>query len=35
LWDGAIEIAGQAVATDFASTFEDNSSIKVCGFDLS
>jgi acetyl-CoA acetyltransferase len=35
LWDSAIEIAGQAVATDFASTFEGNSSIMVCGFDLS
>jgi acetyl-CoA acetyltransferase len=35
LWDRAVEIAGQAVATDFASTFEGNSSIMVCGFDLS
>jgi acetyl-CoA acyltransferase len=35
LWDGAIEVAGQAVATDFPSTFEGNSSINVCGFDLS
>ena len=35
LWDRAIELAGQAMATDFASTFEEQSSIKVCGFDLS
>ncbi|MEA2167810.1 MAG: acetyl-CoA acyltransferase, partial [Solirubrobacteraceae bacterium] len=35
LWDRAVEIAGQAVATDFASTFDEKSSIKVCGFDLS
>jgi acetyl-CoA acyltransferase len=35
LWDGAIEVAGQAVATDFPSTFEGNSSINVCGFELS
>ncbi len=35
LWDRAVEIAGQAVATDFPSTFAGNSSINVCGFDLS
>ncbi len=35
LWDGAIELAGQAMATDFASSFAEKSSIKVCGFDLS
>jgi acetyl-CoA acetyltransferase len=35
LWAHAVEVAGQAVATDFASTFEGNSSIMVCGFDLS
>jgi acetyl-CoA acetyltransferase len=35
LWDRAVELAGQAMATDFASTFEEKSSIKVCGFDLS
>ncbi len=35
LWDRAVEIAGQAVATDFRTTFEGNSSIMVCGFDLS
>ncbi len=35
LWDGAVEIAGQAMATDFRSTFDEQSSIKVCGFDLS
>ena len=35
LWDRAIEVAGQGIATDFPSTFSENSSIKVCGFDLS
>ena len=35
LWDRAVEIAGQAITTDMASTFEGNSSIMVCGFDLS
>ncbi|MEA2161506.1 MAG: acetyl-CoA acyltransferase [Solirubrobacteraceae bacterium] len=35
LWDRAVEVAGQGVATDFPSTFEGNSSINVCGFDLS
>jgi acetyl-CoA acyltransferase len=35
LWDRAVELAGQAMATDFASTFEGGSSIKVCGYDLS
>jgi acetyl-CoA acetyltransferase len=35
LWDRAIEIRGQSMATDFRTTFEGNSSIKVCGFDLS
>jgi acetyl-CoA acetyltransferase len=35
LWDRAVEIAGQAMATDFESTFSEKSSIKVCGFDLS
>ncbi|HTX01539.1 MAG TPA: lipid-transfer protein [Acidimicrobiales bacterium] len=34
LSDRAVEIAGQAVATDLRSTFEGNSSIMVCGFDL-
>jgi len=35
LWDRAVELAGQAMATDFPSTFEGSSSIRVCGFDLS
>jgi sterol carrier protein 2 len=35
LSDRAVEIAGQAMATDFASTFDGNSSIMLCGFDLS
>jgi sterol carrier protein 2 len=35
LWDRAVEIAGQAMATDFPSTFDEKSSIKVCGYDLS
>jgi acetyl-CoA acetyltransferase len=35
LSDQAIEIAGQAMATDFRTTFDGNSSIRVCGFDLS
>lgn len=35
LWEGAIEIAGQAMASDFATTFEGGSSIRICGFDLS
>jgi sterol carrier protein 2 len=35
LWEGAVEIAGQAMVTDLSSTFEGNSSIMVCGFELS
>jgi acetyl-CoA acetyltransferase len=35
LWDQAIEIAGQALTTDMPSTFEDQSSIKVVGYDMS
>ena len=35
LWDRAIEIAGQAMVTDMASTFEESSSIKIVGFDMS
>ncbi len=35
LWDQAIEIAGQAMVTDMASTFEESSSIKIVGFDMS
>jgi acetyl-CoA acetyltransferase len=31
LWDQAIEIAGQAMATDMTSTFEDHSAISVVG----
>src|SRR3954447_17343556 len=35
LGDRAIEIAGQAMVTDMASTFEERSSIKIVGFDMS
>ncbi len=35
LWGRAIEIAGQAMVTDMPSTFEERSSIKVVGFDMS
>ncbi len=35
LWDQAIEIAGQALVTDMASTFEDRSCIKIVGYDMS
>ncbi len=35
LWEQAVEIAGQAMVTDLSSTFEGNSSIMVCGFELS
>jgi acetyl-CoA acyltransferase len=35
LWDRAIELAGQAVATDMPSTFEGRSSINIVGFDMS
>src|SRR2546422_310125 len=35
LWDQAIEIAGQAMVTDMPSTFEERSSIKIVGFDMS
>jgi acetyl-CoA acetyltransferase len=31
LWDRAIEIAGQAMATDMTSTFEDDSAISIVG----
>ena len=34
LWDRAVEIAGQAMATDFESTFS-GSDMKLAGFDLS
>jgi acetyl-CoA acyltransferase len=35
LWDRAIEIAGQAMVTDMSSTFEERSSIKIVGYDMS
>jgi acetyl-CoA acyltransferase len=35
LWGRAIEIAGQAMVTDLASSFEDRSCIKVVGYDMS
>jgi acetyl-CoA acyltransferase len=36
LWEQAIEIAGQALVTDFASSFDDeHSSIKIVGYDMS
>jgi acetyl-CoA acetyltransferase len=35
LWEQAVEIAGQALVTDLPSTFEDGSSIKVVGWDMS
>jgi sterol carrier protein 2 len=35
LWEQAVEIAGQAMATDMTSTFEAKSSIKVVGYDMS
>jgi acetyl-CoA acetyltransferase len=35
LWERAVEIAGQAMVTDMASTFEEKSSIKIVGYDMS
>src|SRR5689334_4148514 len=35
LWEQAVEIAGQAMVTDMPSTFEERSSIKIVGFDMS
>ena len=35
LWDRAVEIAGQAMVTDLASTFDSDSCIKIVGFDMS
>jgi acetyl-CoA acyltransferase len=35
LWDRAVEIAGQAMVTDMPSTFEERSSIKIVGYDMS
>ncbi|WP_181779270.1 lipid-transfer protein [Pseudonocardia pini] len=34
LWDRAVEIAGQAMVTDFRSTFESDDPIKIVGADL-
>ncbi|MCW3063218.1 MAG: lipid-transfer protein [Solirubrobacterales bacterium] len=35
LWDRAVEIAGQAMVTDMASTFDEGSCIKIVGYDMS
>src|SRR3989442_2726037 len=35
LWDRAVEIVGQAMVTDMPSSFEERSSIKIVGFDMS
>jgi acetyl-CoA acyltransferase len=35
LGDQAVEIAGQALVTDMASTFEEESCIKIVGYDMS
>src|SRR5919106_274157 len=35
LWDQAVEIAGQAMVTDMPSTFEERTSIKIVGYDMS
>jgi acetyl-CoA acyltransferase len=35
LGERAVEIAGQAMVTDMASTFDERSSIKIVGFDMS
>jgi acetyl-CoA acyltransferase len=35
LWERAIEIAGQAMVTDMSSTFDERSSIKIVGYDMS
>lgn len=35
LWARAVEIAGQAMASDLASTFDEGSCIKVVGYDMS
>jgi acetyl-CoA acetyltransferase len=35
LWDRAVEIAGQAMVTDMASTFDSQSAIRVVGYDMS
>ena len=35
LWEQAVEIAGQAMVTDMPSTFDERSSIKIVGYDMS
>jgi acetyl-CoA acyltransferase len=36
LWDGAIEIAGQAMVTDMSSTFDESADcIRIVGYDMS
>jgi acetyl-CoA acyltransferase len=35
LWERAVEIAGQAMVTDMPSTFEEASSIRIVGYDMS
>jgi acetyl-CoA acyltransferase len=35
LWDQAVEIVGQSLVTDMSSTFDDKSSIKIVGYDMS
>jgi len=35
LWGQAVEIAGQALTTDMPSTFDEGSSIKIVGYDMS
>ena len=35
LGERAVEIAGQAMVTDMASTFDERSSIKIVGYDMS
>jgi acetyl-CoA acyltransferase len=35
LWENAIELAGQSMCTDLGSTFEESSSIRVVGYDMS
>jgi acetyl-CoA acyltransferase len=36
LWEGAVEIAGQAMVTDLSSTFDENADcIRIVGYDMS
>jgi acetyl-CoA acetyltransferase len=35
LWERAVEIAGQAMVTDMPSTFDEASSIRIVGYDMS